>query len=172
MSNVHLALTRFRIPHSAFRIPHSAFHIQEPPMSYATPADLAARLAPDVLQTLADDDGDSLPDTPVLEAALADATAEIDQKLAGRYLTPVAPAPPILTRWCADLAAATLFVRRRQPIPLPQAEALALTRRTLAAIADGLAGLAGAIPRPADFLAENTLLDEPPAFSEETLAPF
>jgi phage gp36-like protein len=141
-------------------------------MSYATPDDLAARLAPDVLQMLADDDGDSLPDTPILESALADASAEIDQKLAGRYLTPVAPVPPILTRWCADLAAAALFVRQRQPIPLPQAEALALTRRSLAAIADGLAGLAGATPYPADLLAENTLLDEPPTFSLTTLEPF
>lgn len=138
-------------------------------MSYATADDLASRLALEVLQELADDDGDSLPDAAVLDAVLADAAAEIDQKLSGRYLTPVLPPPAILKRWCIDLAVAALYLRRRQPLPTHHGEQLALVRRALGAIADGLAGLAGATPHPQDLEADNTRRGEPPVFAPERL---
>jgi phage gp36-like protein len=138
-------------------------------MPYATATDLAARLAPELLQELADDDGDSMPDTIVLDAALADATAEINQKLSGRYVTPIDPAPDILKRWCADLATAALFLRRRKSMPTAHAEQVALTRRALNAIADGLACLACATPRPLDLEADCTRIGDDLVFSNEGL---
>lgn len=138
-------------------------------MPYATQSDLAARLAPDVLQALADDDGDTLPDDAILDGALADAASEINHRLAARYATPLDPAPGITRRWCVDLAVAALYLRRSQPIPAGHAAAADLTRRALAAIADGLSGLAGAQPRLEDFETDNTRLGEEPIFSPEAL---
>ena len=138
-------------------------------MSYATQIELAARLAPELLVLLADDDGDGAADTDVLDASLADSSAEIDQVLAGRYVTPVDPPPAVLVRWCVDLAVARLFQRKREALPGEHADQATLTRRALEQIAAGLAGLSGATPKPADYESENTQRGETPAFSEETL---
>ena len=48
-----------------------------------------------MLQALADDDGDTLPDAAVLGGALADASSEIDHMLGARYVTPLDPAPEV-----------------------------------------------------------------------------
>ena len=112
-------------------------------MAYATQAELEDRLAPDVVVLLADDDGDGLADADVITAVLADASATIDQGLAGRYVTPLSSPPSVVKRWCVDLAIAYLFNRKREAITTEHGEAAALTRRALEAIADGLLSLAG-----------------------------
>lgn len=141
-------------------------------MSYATREELEARLAPDVLAALADDDGDEAVDAGVLEAALADASAEINQLLDGRYVTPINPFPPILTRWCVDLAIAHLFLRKRQALPEEQAERAQLTRRALEAVATGLAGLGGVMPRPEPLGGQSSRLGQPGVFCGEALGAY
>ena len=141
-------------------------------MPYATQTDLEARLAPDLLLTLTDDDGDETPDATVIAAALDDASAEIDQSLAARYVTPVASPPSIMKGWCANLALSRLFSRKRQELPREQAEQVAFTRRTLQVIATGQAGLAGAEPRLDEFESENTRRGQAAAFTYETLEPY
>jgi phage gp36-like protein len=131
-------------------------------MTYATQTDLEARMAPELALLLADDAAQGAPAPELLEGALTDAQAEIDRALEGRYLTPVDPAPPILTRWCADLALENLFLRRRALLPREHAERAALARRALTAIADGLAGLAGATPLLERFASENTRRGDAP----------
>jgi len=141
-------------------------------MSYATSTDLEARLAPDLLLTLTDDDGDETPDATVLAAALSDAAAQIDQSLGRRYVTPLDAPPEILTRWCVDLAIENLFLRKKIDLPREQADRLALTHRTLDAIESGLVGLAGATPKLDEQAAENSRRLETPTFSFDTMETF
>ena len=141
-------------------------------MSYADQNGLGARLAPELLVMLADDDGDGVADTAILTAALDDASAEIDQALSGRYVTPVSPVPNLLIRWCVDLAVAGLFRRKREGLPREHAEEAALTRRTLEAIASGLANLSGAQARLEDFETENTQRGEDATFMDDSLEMF
>lgn len=73
-------------------------------MAYATRADLERRFgAAEVLQ-LADRDGDGLADAGVIDGALAEAAAEIDAYLAGRYDLPLPVVPPVLERIACDIA--------------------------------------------------------------------
>jgi phage gp36-like protein len=132
-------------------------------MAYATSEDLAARLAGETLVLLADDDGDGAADATVTSAALEDASAEIDHALRGRYATPVTEPPEIMRRWCVDLAVARLFIRKREAMSSEYADAAALARKALAAIADGATGLAGAKPWAGDMASENTRRERPAA---------
>ncbi|OPZ09519.1 MAG: hypothetical protein BWZ08_00352 [candidate division BRC1 bacterium ADurb.BinA292] len=141
-------------------------------MAYATLNELADRLGPELLLLVADDDGDGAADEPVIEAALTDAAGEIDRALAGRYATPVADPPDLLRRWCIDLAIERLFVRHRDALPAEHAALAALARRALAAIADGLAGLAGARPLARDHAAAGTHGGEGRVFDADSLADF
>jgi phage gp36-like protein len=138
-------------------------------MNYATAIDLAARLAPALLALLADDDADGAADEGVIEAALEDASAMIDQALGGRYAVPLADPAGVVRRWCVDLATMLLFQRRREALPREHAEAAALTRRTLESIAGGLIGLAGAQPVGLDFTADATTLDHDVVFDDDEL---
>lgn len=73
-------------------------------MSYATAQDMAARFGAPELDQLADRNGDGMPDAGVVDGALADADAEIDAYLAGRYPLPLAHVPPVLARIACDIA--------------------------------------------------------------------
>jgi phage gp36-like protein len=138
-------------------------------MAYATQTDLEERLSPELLVLLADDDGDGAADGAAIAAALEDADAEIDQALGGRYVTPLENAPAIARRWCADLAVARLFARRREAMGREHSEAAALARRALEAIATGTAGLAGATARTADLASDGTGRGEEAVFDEQEL---
>lgn len=73
-------------------------------MTYATQADLETRFGAAEILQLADRDGDDLADSGVVAGALAEADAEIDAHLAGRYALPLASIPAILTRLACDIA--------------------------------------------------------------------
>lgn len=73
-------------------------------MTYATQADLETRFGAAEILQLADRDGDDLADSGVVAGALAEADAEIDAHLAGRYALPLASVPAILTRLACDIA--------------------------------------------------------------------
>ena len=48
---------------------------------------------------------------PIIDAAIADADAEIDGYLAKRYSVPLAPAPRVLNKFSKDIAVYNLFSR-------------------------------------------------------------
>lgn len=75
-------------------------------MSYATVADLQTRLGQPRLVQLTDlaDPPVGLVVTAVAQAALDDATAEIDGYLVGRYTLPLASPPDVLRVHCVTLA--------------------------------------------------------------------
>jgi phage gp36-like protein len=82
-------------------------------MAYLTPAELASRYGQDRLIDLTDRDGDGLADDPMINQALADASAEIDGYLAARYALPLPMVPAILARIAGDIAIYRLLSLRR-----------------------------------------------------------
>lgn len=141
-------------------------------MPYASTTDLFARLAPDLLSLLADDDGDAAPDTAILTAALDDASAQIDAALARRYAVPIDPAPDRLVRLAVDLAVAFLYRRRREALPAEAAAALTEALLDLVDLADGTAALPGVAPQTSPLDSTSTTLDQPKRFDRDTLKPF
>ena len=78
-------------------------------MSYATQQDLIDRFSEDELRQVADVTGAGDIDPVVVARALADADAEIDAALIGRYQLPLVNVPLLLTRIAADLARESLY---------------------------------------------------------------
>lgn len=81
-------------------------------MPYATQADMAERFGEAELAQVADLIGNGEPDATVIARALADADAEIDAALIGRYALPLATVPVLLTRIACDLARESLYADR------------------------------------------------------------
>jgi phage gp36-like protein len=73
-------------------------------VAYATGSDIERRVGSVQYLIAADRDGDGVADLDPLEAALQDATNEIDSYLASRYSLPLTTVPAILTQVCADIA--------------------------------------------------------------------
>lgn len=72
---------------------------------YAAPADIGAQYGAETLALLTDRDGDGTGDPGAAERALADASAEIDGYLAGRYALPLSPGrAALLRRPAVDIA--------------------------------------------------------------------
>jgi len=82
-------------------------------MTYATQQDLIDRHGADELLQLSDRTGTGLIDTVVVARALADADAEINGYLAGKYTLPLADAPEILVRLACDIARYHLYDGRQ-----------------------------------------------------------
>lgn len=138
-------------------------------MSYATQTDLEARLAPDLLAWLTDDNTDGLVDESPIAQALEDASAVIDSYLGRRYGTPLDPAPSVVRCWCVDLAVEELFLRRRQAIAPKHAEAAARAYQAIESIAAGKTALDGGAPLLGDFTAECNRIDDEPVFGKDEL---
>lgn len=73
-------------------------------MAYAALSDLELRYGADEVLRLADRDSDDSHDTGVIDAALDDASSEIDGFLSVRYSLPLAEVPGMLVRICCDIA--------------------------------------------------------------------
>lgn len=89
-------------------------------MNYATQQDLVDRFGHDELVQLTDTDNLGDINATVVALALADADAEIDGYLVGRYTTPLATVPAIIVAYACDIARyrlhddlATEHVRKR-----------------------------------------------------------
>lgn len=141
-------------------------------MPYADISDLTSRLSGDLAILVADADNNGVADTAILQAALDDASAEIDQTLGSRYITPIDPAPDRLVRPAVDLAVFFLFQRRREALPAERARAAAEARATLAAIASGAAELHGGSPRLRALNTESTTRKAPRHFDRGALEPY
>ena len=78
-------------------------------MNYATLAGLISRFGETELVQLTDRTGANAIDTAVVDRAIADAAAEIDGYLQGRYELPLATVPAIITAYACDIARYRLF---------------------------------------------------------------
>lgn len=81
-------------------------------MTYATQQDLLDRYGEQELIELTDRANLGVIDAAVLAQSLADADAEINAYLTGRYTLPLASVPPVLTRFAADIARYNLYDTR------------------------------------------------------------
>lgn len=81
-------------------------------MTYAVRQDYVDRYGAGELLQLTDRDGNGVEDAGVLDKALADANAEIDAWLAGRYLVPLNPVPTVITRIALDVTRYRLFANQ------------------------------------------------------------
>lgn len=78
-------------------------------MTYATLAEMVTRFGEPELVQRTDRAEGLVIDTVVLGRALADADAEIDSYLAGRYTLPLASTPVVLVRLAADITRYRLY---------------------------------------------------------------
>lgn len=78
-------------------------------MPYCTQQDLTDRFGSVELLQLADRDHSGAVDAEVINGAIADADAEIDSYLAGRYALPLATVPPILVRRACEITRFYLY---------------------------------------------------------------
>lgn len=78
-------------------------------VSYCTVQDMIDRFSEDELIQRTDHANTGVINTTVLNKSIADATAEIDSYLIGRYALPLTPQPAGLTRICCDIARYFLY---------------------------------------------------------------
>jgi phage gp36-like protein len=111
---------------------------------YATVDDLKRRFAAAFLVTVADDDGDGVADTPLLEQALSDASALINLELGRRYAVPFgAPVPLMIGQLACVLAARNLARRSPATAGTLHRGDFADAEHLLARLAEGVVVLAG-----------------------------
>lgn len=99
-------------------------------MGYCTQVDMVNRFGAEELIQLTDRTNAGVIDTTVLDAAIADASAEMDGYLGGRYTLPLITVPVVLSRLCADMVRYYLY----DDVPLDQVrqryeDAIAFLRR-------------------------------------------
>ena len=84
-------------------------------MSYSTRAEVRDMVKDDALNAIIGDTFIEDPAereelvSPIIDAAIADADAEIDGYLAKRYAVPLAPAPRVINKFSKDIAVYNLF---------------------------------------------------------------
>lgn len=78
-------------------------------MTYCTQADLIERFGAAEITQLSDRAGLGTLDSAVIAGAIADADAEIDGYLSGRYALPLVNVPLVMTRLACDIARYWLF---------------------------------------------------------------
>lgn len=110
-------------------------------MPYATLADLYARFGAEEIDQVADTDGTGSPDMLLIGRAIADADAEIDAALVGRYQLPMQPVPPLLARIACDLMRESLFTTA---VPDNVRERAKTARALLRSVATGQSRFEGA----------------------------
>lgn len=92
-------------------------------MTYCTLSDLTTRFGEEEITQLTDRGMTGAVDTSVSDKAIADADAEIDGYLAGRYTLPLAYIPSNLTRIACDIARYLLYENAATQIVIDRHEA-------------------------------------------------
>lgn len=115
-------------------------------MPYATAQDLIERYGEAELIQLTDDSGSGVIDLDVLDRALADADAEINGYLSGRYALPLGTTPPLVRRLACEIARYMLYddaapeqVQRRYDAALKTLHGIGAGRIQLGLDEDGAA---------------------------------
>lgn len=106
-------------------------------MPYCTIEDIKKLLPEADLVQLTDDEGAGTINPQRLEEAIAQADAEIDAYLSGKYAVPLAPVPALVKKLSADIAVYNLYSRRLEQIPETRAERHRNAVRMLEGIARG-----------------------------------
>lgn len=78
-------------------------------MAYCSESDLIERFGEAEITQLSDRAGLGVLDSAVIAGAIADADAEIDGYLSGRYALPLASVPAVMVRLACDIARYYLF---------------------------------------------------------------
>lgn len=140
-------------------------------MPYSTKSDIEKKLPPQQLIQLSDDDNDLLPDTGVIDEAIAGADSEIDGYVALRYTVPLSPVPALIKTLSINIAIKNLHDRRgidRETVRLNYKHAVALLQK----IAESKMNL-GDTPGPAESETGSPASSTTPAdgrtFSKDTL---
>lgn len=89
-------------------------------MAYSDLAALQQRMPAQTLINLTDDAGAGAVDEDVVDRVIADADAEIDSYIAGRYAVPVDPVPAMLRLLSLNISVEILY-GRRPDLDLPEA---------------------------------------------------
>ncbi len=114
-------------------------------MAYCTQEDISGQLDTTILTQLTDDSGAGQFDPDVVDAAIADADAEIDGYCGARYPVPFAPVPPMIAKLSTDIAVYNLFARRDN-VPEARAKRYDNAIRFLTAVAAGKISLGAQDP--------------------------
>lgn len=139
-------------------------------MPYATRAEMEARYGAEELAQLTDRLGTGLVADDVLARALADADAEVDAYLAGRFSLPLPSAPAVLVRVACDIARYRLWADMASAEVRTRYED---ARRLLEAIANGTARLTPeAVNTPKPTSMASAKAGPAPVFSADQMAAY
>jgi len=122
-------------------------------MAYCTLADLIMQISEssliDITYEITGEDGEvPAVDEDVSDAAIADADAEIDAYLYGRYSVPIDPVPTIIRKISVDLTIYRLSGRRGLPVPDDRKQRYEESIRLLKDIQKGIATIGAPTPSP------------------------
>lgn len=84
-------------------------------MSYCAKSDLVARYGAQELAQLTDEVAAHVPDDTEITAACDEASSLIDGYVAGRYVVPLSPVPPMVKSWACAIARRLLWKDRALP---------------------------------------------------------
>lgn len=142
-------------------------------MPYSTLDDMKKLLPEDAIIRLTDDEGAGSINQGRVDEAIAQADAEIDARIGGRYGVPLSETPAVIKKLSADIAVYNLYSRTLQSVPEVRAERYRNAVRMLEGISRGLVSL-GVEPAPgaAESAAESKRAEGENVFSRETLEGF
>jgi phage gp36-like protein len=110
-------------------------------MGYCSQNDILKMISQEEMAELTAEAGD-LPDTQVVEEAIAEADSEIEAYIGSRYMVPLSPVPPRIKALSVDMAIYHLY-SRRSVIPPVRREKYEAAVAFLKEVASGLAVLEG-----------------------------
>jgi len=142
-------------------------------MAYCTLTDITKQLPEAVIASLTDDALTGSIDDTVVAEAVADADAEIDAWVAGRYKTPFSPVPDVIRKVSADISIYNLFSRRDTDPPEVRKDRYKAAIKLLENIAKGLVTIGAAQAEAAPAAVSSAGFTVPGRiFTRETLEGF
>jgi phage gp36-like protein len=113
-------------------------------MAYCTLDDIKKQLPESVITSLTDDAMTGSVDEAVVAEAIADADAEIDAWVGGRYTLPFNPVPDVIRKVSTDIAIYNLFSRRDTDPPEVRKDRYRNSIKLLENIAKGVVSIGAA----------------------------
>jgi len=108
-------------------------------MSYATYQDLIQIHDERTIIELSDDNGDGVADVAVIDAALAQADAEIHARVSRRFAVPLSPIPALAISLAATLVVGLLHARRSGELATSLKDSVQAAKKLLDRIGEGKA---------------------------------